>query len=453
MQFALWTTIVGGLLIFMALAGSVLARLPASGSMVYILVGLGVSPLWLGISRLQPLASAEFIEHLAEVVVLVSLFTSGLKLSAGLSDRRWRLPVRLATVSMLVTVAAVTAAGTLLIGLPLGAAVLLAGILAPTDPVLASEVQVTEPMDRDRLRFSLTGEGGLNDGTAFPVVMLGLGLLGLHDLGAWGWRWLAIDVVWAAASGLLVGALFGAGIGKLVLYLRLRHKEATGLDDFLALGLIGLSYGVTLLIHGYGFLAVFAAGVALRRTEQRHSQCARDAADDDSAGMKPPADVAIEARANPDHAASRDAATDPVNAPAFMAHAVLSFNEQVERIGEVAVVMAIGSVLWAVQWERAVWWFVPLLLLAIRPMAVHVGLIRASVTRTQKRLIGWFGIRGIGSMYYLAYAETHGLPPDLATTLTAVTLSVVVTSIVVHGVSVTPLMLVYGRRRRARPHS
>ena len=119
--------------------------------------------------------------------------------------------------------------------------------------MLASEVQLQEPGDQDRLRFALTGEGGLNDGTAFPFVMLGLGLLGLHDLGDWGWRWLAVDVLWATAAGLACGWLLGNAIGRLVLHLRREHKEAVGLDDFLALGLIGLSHGCALLPHGYGF--------------------------------------------------------------------------------------------------------------------------------------------------------------------------------------------------------
>ena len=124
--------------------------------------------------------------------------------------------------------------------MPLGAAILLGGLLAPTDPVLAADVQVEHPGDRDRLRFSLTGEAALNDGSAFPFVMLGLGLLGLHELGAFGWRWLAFDVVWAVRGGLAIGWLLGMLVGRLVLYLRRTHKEAVGLDDFLGLGLIAL---------------------------------------------------------------------------------------------------------------------------------------------------------------------------------------------------------------------
>jgi NhaP-type Na+/H+ or K+/H+ antiporter len=159
----------------------------------------------------------------AEITVLISLFTTGLKLGLPLSHWHWRLPVRLAFVSMALTVALIAIAGMVGFGLSLGAAVLLGAILAPTDPVLALEVQVEDAHDRDRLRFSLTGEGSLNDGTAFPFMMLGLGLLGLHDLGTAGWRWFVIDFCWAIAGGLLIGGSLGALIGKLVVYLRTHH--------------------------------------------------------------------------------------------------------------------------------------------------------------------------------------------------------------------------------------
>ncbi|NKE66012.1 sodium:proton antiporter [Ramlibacter sp. RBP-2] len=443
MDFAFWSVLVGVLLIFLALSGTVLSRLPLSTAMLYLALGLVMSPL--GLNWLAPdlRENKVLLERLTETVVLVSLFTAGLKLSVSLRDRRWLLPLRLALTSMVLTVVAIAAVGTVLLGLPLGAAVLLGAILAPTDPVLASDVQVHRPGDRDKLRFALTGEGGLNDGTAFPFVMLGLGLLGLHEIGPWGWRWLAVDVLWAVAAGLAAGALLGAAVGRLVLFLRRKHKEAVGLDDFLALGLIALSYGVAVLLHGYGFLAVFAAGVALRQVEQAES---RD----------PAVQQAVEqASADPDFTAAEAAAVDPRHAPAFMAHAVLGFNQQVERIGELAIVITIGALLWAVEWDSAAWWFVPVLLLVVRPAATWLGLLGSHSSARQRRLVAWFGIRGIGSLYYLMYAINHGLPDRLAAQLTALTLSVVVTSIFVHGISVTPLMRAYeramGRRAASRP--
>ena len=443
MDFAIWSTLVGALLIVMALGSTVLARLPLSTAMLYLAVGMAVSPMGFGLLSTDLGTDTVLLEHLTEVVVLVSLFTAGLKLSPGLTDRSWLLPMRLALTSMVLTAGAITAVGYYLLNLPIGAAVLLGGILAPTDPVLASDVQVHKPGDRDRLRFALTGEGGLNDGTAFPFVMLGLGLLGLHDIGAGGWRWAVVDVAWATAAGLGVGTVLGLAVGRLVLYLRRQHKEAVGLDDFLALGLIGLSYGVAMLLHGYGFLAVFAAGVALRHLEQSQSR---------SAGAAPNESLQVAARAaaDPDTSIADAAAVHPRHAPAYMTQAVLGFNQQLERIGEVAVVITIGALLWAVQWKHAVWWFVPLLLLVIRPAAVALGLSGSQSSANQRWLIGWFGIRGIGSLYYLMHAINHGLAPALVDVMTALTLSVVVTSIVVHGISVTPMMAAYERRVGAR---
>lgn len=452
MSFALWMAVGGALLLCMALTGSVLSRMPVSTAMLYLLAGLAAGPL--GLAMAAPLFTehATLLEHLSEVIVLLSLFTSGMKMSLGLQDRRWFPPLRLALLAMLATVVLITTAGVALLGLPLGAAVLLGGILAPTDPVLATEVQVDNPTDRDHLRFALTGEGGLNDGTAFPVVMLGLGLLGVHELGSLGWRWLVVDLLWATGAGITIGAVLGTGLGRLVLYLRHRHHQATGYENFFALGLIGLAYGFAVLMHAYGFLAVFAAGLALRHAAQLGTEAAVAAQ-----GSVPTAGVvaAIEARvedalhgAPPEGAAHL--ATDPRHASAHMAHAVLSFNEQLDRIGEMVGVVVLGLLLWAVPWRPEALWFVPLMLLLVRPLSVAVGLAGSGVARQQRRLIAWFGIRGIGSLYYLSYAINHGLPAAHVDTLVALTMAVVVSSIVVHGVSVTPLMAQYRRRRSAR---
>ena len=458
MEIAWWSAVAGLLLLVMAVSDSLLARLPLSTSMLYLAVGAAVSPLWLDWLQVVPSSHSRALERIAEVVLLLSLFGSGLKMSVGLGDGRWLLPLRLAVVSMLVTVALIAGAGVAWLGLPLGAAILLGGILAPTDPVLASDVQVAEPTDRDRLRFALTGEAGLNDGTAFPFVLLGLGLLGLHDLGNSLWRWLAIDVLWGVAVGIGIGALLGTLVGRFVLYLRRTHKEAVGLDNFLALGLIGVAYGLASLAHGYGFLAVFAAGVALRRIEQRASAGGEKAGDaaaqpaksaKSAARRRRSADAAAKAHADPDVSLAEQAATDPKHAPAYMAHAMLSFNEQIERIGEVVAVIAVGTLLWSVEWDRVSWPFVALLLIVIRPVSVLVGMARSKTSRSQRALIGWFGIRGIGSLFYLAYAINHGLAGEAAATMVALVLSVVVVSILVHGISVTPLMNFYERRKPA----
>jgi NhaP-type Na+/H+ or K+/H+ antiporter len=438
MEYAIWAVLVGMLLVLMALSGTVLARLPLSTAMLYMVVGLAVSPLGLGLLDVDPRVQTNLLERLTEAILLVSLFVSGLKLSPGLRDWRWLPPLRLALTSMLVTVAGIAAVAHFLIGLPLGASVLLGAILAPTDPVLASDVQVHRPGDRDELRFALTGEGGLNDGTAYPFAMLGLGLMGLHELGDWGREWVLGDLLWASVAGLAAGALLGLAIGKLVLFLRREHKEAVGLDDFLALGLIALSYGTAVLLQGNGFLAVFAAGVALRQLEQSERPTGTSEA------------VVAQAAVATNQSLAEAAAVDRRHAPAYMAQAVLAFIEHIERIGELAIVIVIGAVLAAVKWHHAVWWFVPLLLLVIRPVSVAVGLLGGTVSRERRWLIGWFGIRGIGSMYYLVFALNRGIDGQLADQLVALTLSVVVTSIVVHGISVTPLMALYERGRRHR---
>ncbi len=431
MTAAIWALIIGSLLIAMVLSGTLLKRLPLSTAMLYLGAGFALGPAGLAVLMLQPPAHAALLERVAEVAVLISLFSVGLKLGLPLSNRHWLLPLRLAFVSMTLTVALIAAVGMVGLGLPAGAAILLGGILAPTDPVLASAVQVESSGDRDRLRFSLTGEGGLNDGAAFPFVMLGLGLLGLHDLGTGGLRWLAVDVVWATAGGLLIGGVLGALIGRLVVYLRTRHQESVGLDEFLALGLIALTYGFAVLGHTYGFLAVFAAGLALQRVKEQSGMIHLPTAGqpDGQADDEPPA-----------HATHAD------HASAYMMQAVRGFNEQMERIGELAVVLVVGAML-PVHLPASAVGFLAVLFLVIRPVSVWLGLIGAPVSRAQRILIAWFGIRGIGSVYYLMYAIDHGLPRPLAEQIIAITLAVVTASIVLHGISVRPMMHLYRKRK------
>jgi len=430
--FTLACIVAGALLIAMTLGGSFIARLPLSAAMLYLGVGVAVSPVGLGLLKLDAMKNTVLLERLTEVAVLVSLFTCGMKLEFRFKDRRWRVPVQLATVSMLLTVAAIAALGVYALGLPLGAAVLLGAILAPTDPVLASDVQVANPGDRDRLRFGLTGEGGLNDGTAFPFVMLGLGLLGLHELGEGGWRWWAVDVLWAVAGGLALGWLLGTLVGRLILYLRMRHREALGSDEFIALGLIGLTYGLALLSHTYGFLAVFAAGLALRRIDEPHVRPQVQAPDPGEA-LSPAEQEASGAEA-----------------PAHMMRAVERFNSQLESFAEVAIVLAVGVLVATTRFRAEVLWFIPLLFLVVRPVAVYVGLLGTPVKGAQRRLMGWFGIRGIGSLYYLLYAINHDIERALAQQLLSITLAVIVASVVAHGVSVTPLMKRYEARKAGR---
>jgi sodium/hydrogen antiporter len=445
--FTLACIIVGALLIAKTLVGSFISRLPLSAAMVYLGVGLAMGPMGFGLIRLDVLKHVVLLERLTEIAVLISLFTAGLKLELPLRDARWRIPLQLATVSMVVTVGAITAVGVFVMGLSLGAAVLLGAMLAPTDPVLASDVQVANPGDRDKLRFGLTGEGGLNDGTAFPFVMLGLGLLGLHELGDGGdlpgftgftgfvgWRWWAVDVVWAVLGGLGLGYGLGTLVGRAIIYLRTRHLEALGSDEFIALGLIALTYGLSLLSLTYGFLAVFAAGLALRRI--------------DSASLPQAAKASGGTDSEKSALSETDREATGVDAPAHMMREVQRFNAQLESFVEVGIVLAVGVLLATVRFRAEVLWFIPLLFLVIRPAAVAIGLVGTPVRGSQRRLMAWFGIRGIGSLYYLFYAISHELEPALAQRLLSITVAVVMASVIAHGVSVTPLMKRYEQKKK-----
>jgi len=434
MSATLWFLVVGALLVLMALAGTMVKRLPMSMDMLYLVIGMALGPAGLGLLLLDPIADASVLEHVTEVAVLFSLFSAGLKLRAAHGDPRWWLPVRLAFGVTALTVAGLALFGFFILGLPLGAAILLGAILAPTDPVLASSVQVENPGDRDRVRFGLTGEAGLNDGIAFPFVMLGLGLMGLHALGNGGVRWLAIDLAWGIGAGLACGWLLGRLVGALVLYLRRVHQEAVGLDEFLALGLVALSYGAALLIHAYGFLAVFAAGLALRRIEHL------------SSGNKTANAVMGSTRAGTEH----EVAIHPQKAPAYMAQAMLSFNEQLERIAEVGIVLVIGAMLTPARVSVHALMVTAFLFVVVRPLAVRLVLRGADAAPMHKNLLAWFGIRGIGSIYYLLYAIGQGVSADLAQRLVSLVLTVVSASILLHGISATPLMQLYGKMKARR---
>ena len=432
MTFSIWALVIGLMFIMMALAGSLMKRLPVSASMFYLAVGYGLGIAGWGPMEPDSRELAPILERVTEVALLISLFSVGMKLGLPFSSHHWRLPLRLAFISMALTVGLITAVGVYLLALPLGAAVLLGGILAPTDPVLASDVQGDEPGDRDRLRFSLTGEGGLNDGAAFPFVMLGLGLLGMHELGDGGWQWLWMDVLWALAGGLLIGALLGSIIGKLVVYLRTNHQQALGLDEFLALGLIALTFGVAQLVHASAFVAVFAAGLALQRIKKGSRE--EPAPNPGVAGLQ-------------DKEAHLAVASHPQHAGAYMTQAVRGFNDQLERIAELIIILAVGAMLPFVEVDRWTLLFLALLFFVLRPLSVWLGLLGAPVSGDQRLLIAWFGIRGIGSVYYLMFALNHGWSGSVADQAVSITLTAVAVSIVLHGVSVTPLMARYARRQ------
>jgi NhaP-type Na+/H+ or K+/H+ antiporter len=411
-----WVLLAGITLIAMMLIGTLLARLPLSGAMIYLGLGVVLGPAGVGLLAPDPWRYAGMLELCAEAALLISLFAVGLKLEVPLLDRRWIAPLRLAFVSMAITVGLIAGMGVYGLHLPLGAAVLLGGILAPTDPVLASGVQPESGHTPTRARFNLAGEGALNDGSAFSFVLLGLGLMGWHDLGANAWHWWTVDLLWSTMGGMLIGAVVGGLLGTLVVFLRNRHQEALGLDEFLSLGTVAVAYGIAQLCLTSGFLAVFTAGLALRRVEEHPRM-----------SLSP---------TTPEH---------HHHASAAMKRRVQGFNEQLEKLAELALVILAGAMLGYVTLFSGLWWFTAMSMFAVRPLSVFLGMAGSAVPARRCAVMGWFGIRGIGSIYYLMFALNHGLSGPLAQQFVALTLVAVSASILVHGMTVHPVMTWYAK--------
>ena len=420
-----WFILIGGLLLGMGFIPTTLKRLPVTSALIYLAVGILVGPMVLNLFHFNPLKESALLETLTEVAVLISLFSAGVKMPVPISFARWRPPVLLAVVSMAVTVGMIAAVAYYVLGLPLGAAILLGAIVAPTDPVLATDVQIRHADDRDRLRYTLTCEAGINDGSAFPFVMLGLGLLGLHDIGESGLRWVLVDVLWATSAGILIGVVLGAGLGRFACALRRKHPDHKLLDDFLGLGLVGLAYGLSVYVNAWGFLAVFFAAVALRQTELKFS------------GSKPESPKRMHT----------DKASHKAPQPKRTSEGSLIFGEHLERLSEVLLILLIGGMLFVDSWSWKAVGFALFLFVVVRPVSVLVGLVGTGTPWNIRGLTGWFGVRGIGSLYYLMYAIQHGLPEELALRLIHLTLMVVTLSILVHGTSVKPFMERFWRPR------
>jgi NhaP-type Na+/H+ or K+/H+ antiporter len=418
----LWFLLVGGLLLVMGLTPSFIKRLPVTSAIIYLSIGLLVGPTLLNAFHFNPLKESALLEVLTEVAVLISLFTAGVKMPAPMQFDRWRTPLLLASTSMVLTVAMVAAFAHYVLGLSIGAAVLLGAIVAPTDPVLATDVQIRHPGDRDRLRFNLTCEAGMNDGSAFPFVMLGLGLLGLHDLGDFGLRWVLVDVLWATVAGIAIGVVLGSALGRLGWTLRSRRFDHELMDDFLGLGLIGVVYGLSELVNAWGFLAVFFAAVSLRQTEVRLISARAANVEKGLAGHDPVA---------------TSGGGDPVPT---VSEGSLIFKEHLERLSELLLILLVGGSLFLDSWSWRAVSLALFLFLVARPLSVAIGLLGSHAPARVRGMVGWFGVRGIGSLYYLMYAIEHGLPEEMALELIHMTLIVVTMSILVHGASVKPLM-------------
>ena len=401
----------GAVLLALTLADRLVRRLPLSPAVIYLIVGLAAGAL-LGapdadtlIDRAAPVVVA------TEAAVLVSLLAVGLRLRVPPTLRAWREALLMAGPGMVVTIVLGAAAAMVLLGLPWPAALLLGAIMAPTDPVLASEVQTRHEADRDAVRLSLTAEGGLNDGSALPAVMLALGLLGLHTLGANGGAWLWNDLVWAIGGGALIGVLAGWVLGLLLRW-RILKGDKLARDELLYVGAVAFAFGLAKATSTSTFVVMFAVGVTLLLPLRG------------------------------------DAVADSAQA---LSKRLDDFGARIERLVEAATVLAVGLALNSVipTWPMLAFGLV--LVVLVRPLSVFAVVRRRTMARHQRRLVAWFGIRGIGTLYYLAFAIEHGVQGPLAHTLVGASLAAIAMSILLHGISATPLMESYQQRRRALP--
>lgn len=392
--------VVGLLLLIVTLGSGWIGRLPLSYALIYLIVGLVLSPYGFNLIQLRP--DAKFLERLTEFVVLISLFSCGLKMNRPIKAWAWNSTIRLIGFLMPISIFAIAAIGHWVLRLEWGTAILLGAILAPTDPVLASEVQLYDPKDRDELRFGLTSEGGLNDALAFPFVYFGLHWLENDDWQSWFGRWVAVDLLWAIAAGIGMGFLVARGVCWLEHRLEKRRPVDELMEDFVGLSTILLSYSLTELVNGYGFLAVFVSGVVM------YTKCL-----------------------SPEQSLSR-----------------LRFMERIEKLTEIGTILLLGSLLRIepiLRFAAPALLITALLLFVIRPIGAWVSTIGAPVHPATRWLFGWFGIRGVGSLYYLTYALGNGLRDETGELIAWITFITVAISVTLHGVSSTPLMKWYER--------
>ena len=384
-----------------------LERRPLSLPIAFLLLGMVVFALPVGLPAPDPIAYPTIATHLTEIGVIVALMGAGLKIDRPLGWRRWSSTWRLLAIAMPLTIAAVAVLGWWWAGLVPASALLLGAALAPTDPVLASDVQVGEPTDvedsEDEVRFALTSEAGLNDGLAFPFVYAAI-LMATHGAAPGGWfaRWFTVDVLYKGAVGVAGGLAIGWLLGRLFFRapsetLRLaRHSEG-----FLALAATFLAYGIVQVLGGYGFVAVFVAARAIRSAERSHEY-----------------------------------------------HQVLhDFSEQIERLLTVLLLLLFGGavvtgLLAPLTWPAAL--VALALVFVVRPVAGWLSLRGAPGRSAEHWVVGVFGIRGIGSFFYVAYATSHADFPGEPLLWATVGLAVLV-SVVVHGVAATPVMTLLDR--------
>lgn len=437
MSFILWMSVLGALLLLLALTSSYLRWLPVTTSAVCLAFGMGLGPLGVGLVNMDFARASTWLGRVTEMAVLFSLFGTGIKLRLGLRRTAWRASYLLAGPVMLVSIAGVAAVAHFGLHLSWGLSALLGAMLAPTDPVLAAMVQVNSAHDFDRVRYGLSGEAGLNDGVAFPFVIFSLMMIdhvdmGLPDIGLWALK----NLAWGVPAGLAIGYGLGRLLGQVMISQRVRNEDSIeSPNDFLALALIAISYVVAYGVGAFGFLSVFAAGVGLRQAEARASQ----------------SEVPAEHLAKPRAAQAPPLPPSELEggqlAAGVMMDDILTFGDLVERSMEVLLITLLGAAL-SLYWDWRAIGLGLALFCVIRPASVWLLVRGKHLDRHQRALLGWFGIRGIGSLYYLCFAIAHGLPADIQHTAISLTLSVVALSILLHGISTQPLLDHYERRHR-----
>ncbi len=393
-------TILGVVVLLTAWLPMIFRRLPLSLPIACLAIGavLAWSPFPL-LPQFNPLENREFTQRMTEIVVIVALMGAGLKLDRPIGWRSWTTTWRLLGIAMPLTISALALLGHWILGLGAASALLLGASLAPTDPVLASDVQVGPPQtgEEDEVRFALTSEAGLNDGLSFPFVHLAIAmtLVGSDRLDLLG-HWALLDVGWRLFAGVMMGWGMGQVFG--VLSFRMSGNSlARTRDGFVALGMTFTTYGLTELVHGYGFVAVFLAAVAFRDSERDHDW----------------------------HEQLHD------------------FAEQIERLLMMVLLVCLGAIAVSVPFMAAVDWRIitvaALALAVVRPVIGWLSLLGSDHPPAESVIVAVFGIRGLGSIYYLAYATGHAEFAGVET-IWATVLLIVLISIIVHGVAVTPTM-------------
>ncbi|MGN6235766.1 cation:proton antiporter [Dyella sp.] len=446
MSLTAWIAAFGVLLLGAGLTSGWIRRLPITSFWLFLGAGIIAGPWFLDVVWLDFPEHPSWLAIASELALVVSLFIGGLNLRVGFRHIAWRTAWRLAFPAMLLCIAGVCLAMHWIFGTGWAVALICAAMIAPTDPVLAGMVTVDDATDRDAMRGGLSAEAGLNDGAALPFLVLALMLLNHPEgvsIAAIG-HWLLSEVVWALPVGLAVGGSLGFGLGLLGTRAKAITND-TAPSDFLALAIVMLSYAITEWLSASVFLAAFAAGVGLRRAEllivARHPR--KRVSEDQPDDVHPPAEFLV------DRSGRSDDPLGPTESIGLVVSDALSFGDTLERILAASLVFATGAAL-AKHWSLQAIAVALLLFALIRPASVYLATIGVGVPRPRRLLMGWLGVRGIGTVNYLAYALTHGLQGDDAAMVTALAVTTVVLSVILHGATAQPLMRWRGRRIRAR---